>query len=113
VWTRSLRLLRYLPDDGGAVATGTSSPYHGGARRIGASGDDPSMLRIDVSKPLPGVFVAIIAAISMSCSTADEPFTSVGRGAPLEPAIPAETWVEADNHEAFPPDEIEGYPERY
>jgi hypothetical protein len=71
------------------------------------------MLRIDVSKPLCGVLAAIIATLSLSCSTADQPFTSVGRGAPLDPAIPAHLWVEADNHEAFPPAEIEGYPEQH
>ena len=40
-------------------------------------------------------------------------FKSVGRGAPVAPAIPAETWVDPDNIEPFPPAEIEGYPEQY
>jgi hypothetical protein len=53
---------------------------------------------------------------SISCSLAGTPdggFTSVGRGAPVEPDIPWEMWIDPDNIEPFPPEEIEGYPERY
>jgi hypothetical protein len=63
--------------------------------------------------------MASIAAASLSCSTpgvrqsAGSGFTSVGRGAPLAPAIPAQTWVDPANIEAFPPAAIDGYPERY
>ena len=60
----------------------------------------------------------LVAAASMSCSpaeqqAADTAFKSVGRGAPVSPAIPAETWVVPDNIEPFPPAEIKGYPEQY
>ena len=54
----------------------------------------------------------------MSCAPAEQPaadtaFKSVGRGAPVTPAIPAETWVVPDNIEPFPPAEIKGYPEQH
>jgi hypothetical protein len=71
------------------------------------------MVRMNRSKGAFGVVMASVMAASMSCSTADSGFTSVGRGAPLDPAIPAPTWEEPADHEAFPPAEIDGYPEQY
>jgi hypothetical protein len=70
------------------------------------------MVRMNRSKGAFGVVMASVMAASMSCSTADSGFTSVGRGAPLVPAIPAEQWEDPADHEAFPPAEIDGYPER-
>ena len=64
-----------------------------------------------------GVAAVAAALLVSSCAeaqrVADGEFESVGRGAPLEPAIPAETWEDPDNIEPFPPAEIEGYPEQY
>src|SRR6476660_4289579 len=59
---------------------------------------------------------ALIVVTSLSCSRADRAsaaFTSVGRGAPLTPTIPADRWAKADDIEAFPFTEIEGYPEKH
>ncbi len=68
-------------------------------------------------KGASGTLAALVAATAMSCSPARPPaaapaFKSVGRGAPVSPAIPAETWVVPDNIEPFPPAEIKGYPEQ-
>src|SRR5678815_5327087 len=59
---------------------------------------------------------ALIVAATVSCSGADKPqaeFTSVGRGAPVNPAIPWEMWRNAADIEAIPPPEIQGYPKQY
>ena len=62
---------------------------------------------------------AALAALSMamltSCSRATPPpaeFTSVGRGAPVSPAIPWQQWRKVEDIEAIPPREIKGYPEQ-
>jgi hypothetical protein len=72
------------------------------------------MPMIDASK---GAFAlaALIAATAVSCTTSEPPaaFKSVGRGAPVSPEIPAQTWVVPDNIEPFPPAEINGYPEQH
>src|SRR3970282_2901937 len=61
---------------------------------------------------------AIPAALLMSTTAeaqrvADIGFESVGRGAPLTPAIPTKMRTERAELEAYPPAEIEGYPEEY
>jgi len=45
--------------------------------------------------------------------TAEIDFKSVGRGAPLAVAIPVESFTNMADTEAFPPAEIENYPEQY
>jgi hypothetical protein len=61
--------------------------------------------------------VALMVITSFSCSGREAPapaaVTSVGRGAPLNPAIPADLWARADDIEAFPFTEIQGYPEKH
>src|SRR6185503_8730964 len=61
--------------------------------------------------------VALGLATAVSCTAPApkpaEPVTSAGRGAPVSPAIPWETWRNADDIEAFPFTEIKGYPEKY
>ncbi|HET9566898.1 MAG TPA: hypothetical protein VFP16_00960, partial [Vicinamibacterales bacterium] len=67
------------------------------------------MLQIRTSKCGSAVVGALIAITSVSCSTSEAPkatFASVGRGAPLTPAIPADLWAKADDIEAFPFTEI-------
>jgi hypothetical protein len=59
-----------------------------------------------------------MAAISMSCSAGPGQgegtgFTSVGRGAPVTPEIPAHQWISPDTIEPFPGATIENYPEQY
>src|SRR4026207_156258 len=74
------------------------------------------MLQIRKLKCGSAVVGALIAITSLSCSTREAPrttFTSVGRGAPLTPAIPADLWAKADDIEAFPLTEIKGYPEKH
>jgi hypothetical protein len=59
---------------------------------------------------------AITISVLTSCATPQpsrSEFTSAGRGAPVVPAIPADTWKDADDIEAFPPPEILGYPEQH
>src|SRR5262245_10757605 len=75
------------------------------------------MSQMREAKSACAVLIALVVAASLSCSTADRPqatpVTSVGRGAPLEPAIPADLWAKADDIEAFPFTEIKGYPEAH
>jgi len=64
------------------------------------------------------IAVGVAAALLMSFTakaqrTAEIGFQSVGRGAPLEPAIPVETWTDLTDPEAMPPAQIQGYPEGY
>ena len=62
------------------------------------------------------VYITLLAAVAISCSrpeTTPAAVTSAGRGAPLNPTIPAGTWAKADDIEAFPSTEIKGYPEKY
>jgi hypothetical protein len=57
---------------------------------------------------------ALIAVASLSCTSADNTtVTSVGRGAPVSPAIPWESWRDSKDLEAIPPREIKGYPEKH
>jgi hypothetical protein len=55
----------------------------------------------------------LVAAAAEAQRAADIGFTSVGRAAPLTPAIPGRMRTPRDELEAYPPAEIEGYPERY
>src|SRR6185503_6979935 len=61
--------------------------------------------------------VALGLATAVSCTAPApkpaETITSAGRGAPVSPAIPWETWRNADDIEAFPLTEIKGYPEQH
>jgi hypothetical protein len=70
-----------------------------------------------VMKGAAGALMALVAATSLSCSSTergdDRGFVSIGRGAPLMPAIPAETWMDPADIEAWPPAAIDGYPEEY
>ena len=70
--------------------------------------------------PIPrggrAVCVALFVATFMSCSRTETPpaaVTSAGRGAPVNPAIPWETWQKAEDIEAIPPREIKGYPQEH
>jgi hypothetical protein len=59
---------------------------------------------------------ATALTILMSCAgspAAPPEFTSVGRGAPVSPAPPWQTWRNADDIEAMPPHEIAGYPRQH
>src|SRR5688572_12509035 len=59
---------------------------------------------------------ALLMAMMMSCSRTETPpaeFTSVGRGAPVVPAIPWEMWRNPEDIEAMPPREISGYPQQH
>jgi hypothetical protein len=58
---------------------------------------------------------ALSAATLFACTTpprSAEPVKSAGRGAPVSPAIPWESWRNADDIEAFPSTEIKGYPQQ-
>ena len=76
-------------------------------------------LTIGERRSVPQFFaVAIAAALLLSSAAeaqrvADLGFESVGRGAPLTPAIPTKMRTERAELEAYPPAEIEGYPEEY
>ncbi len=56
---------------------------------------------------------AVFASVAAAQRVADPGFTSVGRGAPLPVAIPAESFTDMADTEKYPPDEIEGLPERH
>ena len=59
---------------------------------------------------------ALFVVVTVSCSEADKPqadLKSVGRGAPVSPAIPWEMWRDPEDIEAIPPTEIKGYPEQH
>lgn len=58
-------------------------------------------------------FACLFGAGADAQRTAETGFVSVGRGAPLAPAIPVETWTDLTDPEAYPPAAIDGYPERY
>ena len=62
-------------------------------------------------------FAALFVALVMSCSRSETPpaaaVASAGRGAPVNPAIPWESWRNAEDIEAIPPREIKGYPEQH
>src|SRR5688572_9285066 len=61
--------------------------------------------------------LAVAVVLTMSCSRAETPpaaaVASKGRGAPVTPAIPWETWQSAEDIEAMPPPEIKGYPAQH
>jgi len=59
-----------------------------------------------------GASLALFGASSGAQPVADIGFDSVGRAAPLPVAIPFEPPAGPDDFEAYPPAEIEGYPER-
>src|SRR5262245_15628441 len=74
------------------------------------------MSKMSEFKSARAVLGALVFAAAVSCSTADKPqdaFNSVGRGAPVSPAIPWEMWRNPADIEAVPPPEIKDYPEKY
>src|SRR5690606_18662116 len=56
---------------------------------------------------------ALTIAPAAAQRTADIDFASVGRAAPLEPAMPSPLRTPPADLEAYPPAELEGLPERY
>src|SRR5688572_5603002 len=67
-------------------------------------------------KSVRAALAALCAATAISCSRAETPapaFTSAGRGAPVVPAIPWESWRKTEDIEAIPPREITGYPQQH
>ena len=56
---------------------------------------------------------AVFGVTADAQRTAQIDFASIGRGAPLDPAIPTPLRTPPDALEAFPPAEIEGLPERH
>ena len=78
------------------------------------------MVKNKSSQTFPGL-AAVLAALAAAApastagaqQTADIDFTSVGRGAPLPVAIPSESFTDMADTERYPPDEIEGLPERH
>src|SRR5688572_8096760 len=60
----------------------------------------------------PFALAAIFLSLVPSCSretAAPAQFTSIGRGAPVSPAPPWESWQSAEDIEAMPPHEIANY----
>ncbi len=78
------------------------------------------MVKNNSCQTFPGL-AAVLAALATAApastadaqQTADIGFTSVGRGAPLPVAIPSESFTDMADTERYPPDEIEGLPERH
>jgi hypothetical protein len=78
-------------------------------------------MRIDTWKSVSAALVALVTAMLVaSCSrSSDVPQTaaadvkSVGRGWPVEPAIPWQTWIDPKTIEPLIPAEIKGYPEQH
>ena len=79
-------------------------------------------MRLDAWKRAYGSLLTLLlaAATVVSCSRgADAPQTaaadakSVGRGWPVEPAIPWEKWIDPNTIEPLIPTRIEGYPEQH
>ena len=70
-----------------------------------------------VRRPFRGALVLTAIALALlSCArepAAPAEFTSTGRGAPVSPAPPWETWRSAEDIEAMPPHEIAGYPKQH
>src|SRR5262245_21208516 len=67
-------------------------------------------------KSARAVLAALLVIGTLSCSTADRSqpaATSMGRGAPVSPAIPWEMWRDPADIEAIPPAEIKGYPQQH
>lgn len=60
-----------------------------------------------------GVAAVLISLSVSGQQVTDIGFESVGRGAPLVVAIPVEEFTDMTDTEAYPPAEIEGYPEKY
>ena len=62
------------------------------------------------------LLTTLSATAVISCASGPglpETFTSVGRGAPVSPAPPWETWRSDKDIEAMPPTEIAGYPREH
>ena len=71
------------------------------------------MSQVKVLKAGSLVLWALAVVTALSCSGTERPqaaFTSVGRGAPVSPAIPWEMWRNPDDIEAIPPQEITRLP---
>ena len=71
-------------------------------------------------KTISALASAVIASVIgmhgmlvLAQQVADPGFASVGRGAPLSPAIPGPTTTNPAQLESYPPAEIAGYPEQY
>ncbi|HEX5106806.1 MAG TPA: hypothetical protein VFV95_00100 [Vicinamibacterales bacterium] len=74
------------------------------------------MLPMDASNTGRALIITTMLIALISCArNADAPaaFTSVGRGAPVSPAPPWETWRRVEDIEAMPPHEIAGYPREH
>ena len=73
------------------------------------------MSQISRSKIVCFACVPVMLALLTSCSSETPPaeVTSAGRGAPVVPALPWETWRNAEDIEAMPPREIKGLPSQY
>jgi hypothetical protein len=73
-----------------------------------------SMLRLPYRLQAGVISVALFASLPLSAQQiADIGFESVGRAAPLVPAIPLPIPSDPAAFEAYPPAEIDGYPESY
>jgi hypothetical protein len=77
-------------------------------------------MRIGRKSAYAALLALLVAAMAVSCSrSGDAPQTtaaeakSVGRGWPVEPAIPWETWIDPKTIEPLIPARIDGYPEQY
>ena len=57
--------------------------------------------------------IGMYGMLVLAQQVADPGFASVGRGAPLSPAIPGPTTTNPAQLESYPPAEIAGYPEQY
>jgi hypothetical protein len=75
------------------------------------------MMKIETAGAV-SVVAAVVVVLSVSCAPSDTApdggaSSSVGRGAPVVPDIPWESWVDPDTIEPPLPAEIAGYPERH
>jgi hypothetical protein len=59
------------------------------------------------------VAASLVAGAAPAQRTAQIDFESVGRGAPLDPAIPGRLRTPLEQLENYPPSTFDGYPERY
>src|SRR4026209_1702990 len=69
------------------------------------------MSKMSEFKNARAVLGAVLVVVAVSCPNKPQgEFKSVGRGAPVSPAIPWETWRNPADIEAMPPPEINDYP---
>jgi hypothetical protein len=98
--------------DGRNTASGS---FKEGVRIVSGTGQHGSS-RIHPVTAAAGGLAALAVVASMACAgtpDGDGPVASVGRGAPLAPAIPWETWIDQGTIEPPVPAEIPGYPEAH